>query len=287
MATFYAVIRYVPDPIADERINVGVVAWDDTRVESRFVADWRRVESFGKSDVRFLREFESWVAAGHGVGLIGLEGEPRFTPDVATRLAGQWGGVIQLSEPRVSMLGVVETLEAVVRRFLRGKVREPAQSFDREAAIRKANEVLRRLLRSKVGGDALPLVHPAAELRGAACPHRFDFVVGNDNDAAVAAVHAFSFRTASGERLVQQASALAFAAMDVREWLVRKGQAQRVPHLAAFMIPPLKVTQDVDDAYRVFRRAGIPVHSEETMDGWVGSIADHVRAALPIRQFAR
>lgn len=64
MVSYYTVVQYYPDPIADERINIGVMAFGDGRVRSRFIQDWRRVEQFGGEDISFLHDFarraEAW-----------------------------------------------------------------------------------------------------------------------------------------------------------------------------------------------------------------------------------
>jgi Protein of unknown function (DUF3037) len=36
MASKYSVIQYVPDPIADERINIGVIAFDNQNIRTLF-----------------------------------------------------------------------------------------------------------------------------------------------------------------------------------------------------------------------------------------------------------
>src|SRR5579885_3191655 len=40
MASFYTVVQYVPDPVADERINAGVIVFSRDRVAARFVKNW-------------------------------------------------------------------------------------------------------------------------------------------------------------------------------------------------------------------------------------------------------
>ena len=40
MTSFYSVVRYVPDPIAEEAINIGVVAFKEGKLRFRFVEDW-------------------------------------------------------------------------------------------------------------------------------------------------------------------------------------------------------------------------------------------------------
>ena len=57
MPAFYSIVQYVPDPVIDERINVGVIVFGEGRVMSRFVDNWRRVRNFGSEGIAFLRKF--------------------------------------------------------------------------------------------------------------------------------------------------------------------------------------------------------------------------------------
>jgi hypothetical protein len=57
MITKYSVVRYEPRPLSGEAINIGVIAWTDGKIVTRFVEDWRRVRTFGRENIDFLREF--------------------------------------------------------------------------------------------------------------------------------------------------------------------------------------------------------------------------------------
>jgi len=51
MVSRYSIVQYVPNPIADQRINIGVLAFDDNRVCVRFLSNWERVKRFGMEDI--------------------------------------------------------------------------------------------------------------------------------------------------------------------------------------------------------------------------------------------
>jgi hypothetical protein len=56
MTSRYSVIQCISNPIADERINIGVFAFDDETVRVHFLSRWDRVRCFGISeDISFLR----------------------------------------------------------------------------------------------------------------------------------------------------------------------------------------------------------------------------------------
>ena len=70
MASRYSVIQYVPDPIADERINIGLVIFDDEQVKAVFLKQWDRVRCFAMEDIQFLRLFEEQMQHAAAEGLV-------------------------------------------------------------------------------------------------------------------------------------------------------------------------------------------------------------------------
>lgn len=57
MSAYYTVVQYVPDPVTDERVNIGVIAFDRGVVRSRFLRNWRRIQQFGSENLAFIKEF--------------------------------------------------------------------------------------------------------------------------------------------------------------------------------------------------------------------------------------
>lgn len=58
MVSRYSVIQYVPDAIANERINIGVLVFDEQVVRVKFLSKWNRVVHFApNSDISFLMDF--------------------------------------------------------------------------------------------------------------------------------------------------------------------------------------------------------------------------------------
>jgi hypothetical protein len=50
MTSWYSVIQYVPDPIAGELINIGLLVSDEQEVQVHFLQNWERVRCFGMSE---------------------------------------------------------------------------------------------------------------------------------------------------------------------------------------------------------------------------------------------
>jgi hypothetical protein len=106
MPSFYFVAQYVPDQVADERINFGVFACGEGRTLYRFLRDWRRVEAFADGGpTGFLREFAADAASWDEVAL--------------RECAAKWRHSIQITPARGSLLPPESLLERMARAFLR------------------------------------------------------------------------------------------------------------------------------------------------------------------------
>jgi hypothetical protein len=123
VASFYIIVQYVPDPIIDERINIGVLVLGDGQVRSRSLKNWNRVRHFAEKDIGFLKDF---------VKEVGFWDEARVR-----RMAGRSSGTLQLTAPRASLLPADELLPDTAKCFLRepaGEVRKPSVSRKRQPA---------------------------------------------------------------------------------------------------------------------------------------------------------
>src|SRR5437660_835922 len=104
MASFYSVVQYLPDPVRNERVNVGVLAFGGGRLRSQFLTNWNRVKQFVGRDVSFLIELSRDAR--------------RWDEQTVRTLAGQWTGSIQLTEVAASVLDTDELLVDSVGRYL-------------------------------------------------------------------------------------------------------------------------------------------------------------------------
>jgi hypothetical protein len=114
MLSFYSVVQYVPDVLADERINVGVVAWGDGRVRVRWLRDWERVRLFAGHDVSNLARDLAREGAG-------------WTEEQVVRQAGRSGSVVQFTGPRPSIRNPDQVLVVMAKLFLRETGREACE----------------------------------------------------------------------------------------------------------------------------------------------------------------
>lgn len=112
MSTHFSVIKYVPDPIADERINIGMLFFNEVSIVPVFLADWGRVKAFAMEDVEFLQTFRDRMIEANLEGKLfpGDEDDGRSRVDRVRVASRAWLNSIQFTEPRGS-LAPIEQLQ--------------------------------------------------------------------------------------------------------------------------------------------------------------------------------
>ncbi|MFP5270138.1 DUF3037 domain-containing protein [Coleofasciculus sp.] len=181
MVSRYSIVQYVPNPIADERINIGVLAFDDERVCVRFLSNWERVKRFGMEDIHFLKDFASRVEDAAADGLLFPGDSPNETPqqERLIRVAQNWFNSIQLTEPRGS-LDDVESLLADIADTCLFEPPEKPKPRDRAVAASVAVRQIKNVLEHRFGDAAKELIHKNYPLLGSHnIKHEFDVVVAN------------------------------------------------------------------------------------------------------------
>jgi hypothetical protein len=121
MASRYSVIQYVPNPIADERINIGVLVFDEQSVRVHFLQNWDRVRFFNPSeDIDVLKNFavEMDEVTKEGLLFPGDRSTNIPTHERLGKVARGWRNGIQFTEPRGSLAGVEELLNELAQTHL-------------------------------------------------------------------------------------------------------------------------------------------------------------------------
>lgn len=131
MASYYSIIQYVPNPIANERINMGVLIFDEKEIKVRFLKNWKRVKFFGTGDITFLRDFESQMQEAVSQGLLfpgdSLLDQPR--QERLQRVSENWMNSIQFTEPNFSLKSLDNLLEDSITKYLIEPV--PSESLEK------------------------------------------------------------------------------------------------------------------------------------------------------------
>ncbi|WP_085940253.1 DUF3037 domain-containing protein [Anabaena sp. PCC 7108] len=131
MASRYSIIQYVPDPITDERINIGVIAFDKQNIRIRFLKNWlswKRVQIFGMEDIKFLKDFAHRMEKNVKEGYLFSEDNLNEVPyqERILKIAQEWINSIQITEPRGSLDSVDNLLEDIANTYLR-EIKPPSK----------------------------------------------------------------------------------------------------------------------------------------------------------------
>ena len=234
MTAQYIIVQYVPDPTADERINFGVIVWDDARVYSTFVSDWSRARHFGGENIAFLKDFAVHVGD--------LTKQPRsdyqeFSPSRIGNIINAWKDSIQFTAPRGSTRSASELFAELPSMFLRGHAGAPVERAEavtrgRSVAVKLAYKCVYAVVKARMPEKAKELVRKNESVTGRYYQHEFDVVFANGRPFA--AVNALSFEMANRSQLQKDIDATAWIVDDVR----MNPKTEDLP-LAIYTLPPL------------------------------------------------
>ena len=120
MISRYSIIKYVPNPINVECINIGVIAFNEDEVQVRFLSDWSRVEVFGGEDITFLKDFarRMEIAVSKGLMFPGDEEDGRPRHERLDKIVKGWMNSIQFTNIHPSLASVSKLLEDCMEEFL-------------------------------------------------------------------------------------------------------------------------------------------------------------------------
>lgn len=271
----YSIIQYVPNPIADERINIGVLAFDDEIVRVHFLSRWDRVRCFGGTEkIDFLRDFAHRMEEAVEEGLLFPGDEPGTAPnhERLTKIAKGWINSIQFTEPHGSLNDVDSLLENISKTYLLETTPEKRKLRDRQAAARVATSHIKKIVKQRFGDEkAKELIRMDYELKGGRKEHKFDVTVANGRPFLAA--HGISFEIQTSETLIDS---LAFMIIDV------KASNKEFP-LGIVALPPKKESHDYKRLNNVYRQTtrtyqdlGAKVLQEDEVELWVSERLDNV-----------
>lgn len=267
MACFYTVVRYVPDPLAEERLNIGVIVFGPEGVRTRFTRRWQRVRGFGSEDVTFLRTFVQELEASQH--LLPLFEHPRqWDEQLITGAINHWRSSIQFSEPKGSTQSPDVVLRTVADRFLRESARTPVpRARDKRAAISLGLHQLRNAVEKRFGEVPESLVQRLVLLPGKHEHHTFDIVVRNGH--LVVAAQALSFEGRDASDISKDVDAIAWSIDDVKK------KQPKAP-AAVLVLPPKTRSKYFDRLDRLSQSLDFSLVKEIGFTHWAQKIADKV-----------
>jgi hypothetical protein len=272
--SFYSVVQYVPDPVADERVNIGVIAFDGGTIVSQFVRRWSRVEAFGGGkDISFLRAFAEKASTWSPpqVEIPGIEYGVKVNPEEFRRMAGTWINAIQFTEPKASLLSPQEALQAGLR-YLQEPVIKKHAFRDRRAAIGLAFRELQDALLKRVGEPGAKAVEKNFKVQGNLDEHRFDVAV--HNGTPLVAAHCISFEGPTSRELEKEIDAAAWSIDDVM------GIHPKLRLWVVALEPKTKIRKTYERAIHVFEGLHATVITEPEVPEWAVATSAELAGAL-------
>lgn len=288
MPAYYTVVQFVPDPIADERVNIGVIVFSDGQVRSRFLQNWDRVSRFAQEDIGHVREFADWVGQAsvrsavnsYMPPLPGLPGPMQLNQDTIHRIAAQWSNAVQFTAPQPSLENQDALLLRMAQTFLREPARRERVFRDRQYAARYVASTVRRSVSDRVGPTlAKAFVHSDYPIGGRIVPNfRVDLVIANSH--IYLASQTLSFESYNMPELDRQVRDAIYTLRDVRE-LVSDVEIDLVA------LPPKPDSRNVrkaEDRFRELPRMceeiGARLIIEDEVPDWAKQIADLVETRI-------
>ncbi len=236
MAARYSVIQYIPDPVTDERVNVGVVAFFENQVATRFLTNWQRVRNLFGKDAAVPDRVEE-LFRGINVGRL-------------HQMIEESSGSIRLTRPNASLRSVEQTLEDAVCRFLTDPPFQITDSRSHADVVTFAKFQLSAAVAQTLGSRAAK----AAIRQKVEVPGRFGvsrpFDLAIQNGKVLHLLQGLSFQ---GKRTYERrVEATAFLAEEVKD---------RIP-FTVIVAPPKAEGAAYDNATRTLRAVGATVVTE-------------------------
>lgn len=216
------IVQFVPDALTEERINVGVIAFDKQAVECRFLSNWQRVRCFAGEEIEFLKDFAHEITKqlsgtspldlGAGKDL----GQGRaLTPELLIRMSRDWAGAIQFTTPKSSTRSRATVLNWAASRLLIDPHAPKTLKSVTDSEMR--NNVLKIVQRQAkqflLPESADSLLHTDYAWRGKLEEHIFKAALANGHN--LAGFDAISMNNPA--RGIIQASRIKWALSDIRQ----------------------------------------------------------------------
>src|SRR5205823_8238741 len=186
----FFLIRYVPDPIKNEAVNIGLVMMDTQgnsgQVAARFASDLRRLQCVdARVDLDYVRALQDEINAKLG--------KPEDWSVLLKTMRDSWGTTIQVSEPYACPIDFFGEMDRLAKDYL-----EPAPAIKepRAVAARGRAALRRKMLGSFEGAGVLTLMETGIRVSKYASTHdELKIDCGYRPDGNFKMFHAVSLRT--------------------------------------------------------------------------------------------
>ena len=267
----FFLIRYVPDVVKGEFVNIGVLLRGEGQTAVRFTRDWSRVRCIdADADVAMLEALEQEIAERLGAGVSARD--PKAVMEV---LEDTLSNSLQMTEPRATLAeSMVAEMEQLMRMYVEPLKVVRVRTKSGRASI--AGTMRTEFERAGVWALMRKRIEAAIYTR-AGDPLRIDCGYRTKTEKADAVIRMFQAVSLEGD--VEAAKVLAYSAPQLREGVGRVEGARL--ELTA-VVEPLRMLSEEEEEARERYRFGV-----ETMERGeirVVTLSDLARAAETARR---
>lgn len=284
----YTVVQCVPDPIANERINVGVVVIAGDEITSRFISDWRRVKQFAQGDINYIREFadrfeelvRKQVRSSDEVQApLSILSQWTLGQGALEMIVNEWENSIQFTafrpantDPRV----LIERLDAI---FLKRPNKAARQEHGKRETIKFVEESLRLALAPRLSRQQIDkLIHTHLATTGKVAKHlKVDVAVQNGH--LLAATQAVAFTQSNISAIDEDVSKALLTLSDIRDLDPRIKVAFAVTPPQIGQPNRMSVETRFADALWSCQQLGAEVITNENVDEWSNEVVSLVHSS--------
>lgn len=229
---FHSLLRWTPDPMAGETINVGLLAFAEDGSWARFRARRFKTRASRIASPAQVAMAEDWIksfeAGAHAVGVKGLLA-PAITPTDVSRWVAQGSGTLAFTEPTAFVAPSLEDGWAtLVPRYLGHSRSDLPAVTSKVTAVQERRSVLRDFATECRRVPSLKeALHRSQKVQGNRLPHQLDLTLENGHLAAVA--QALPFAHGSPGELGERRALLFEAALDLPEEVIKLGIFDAIP----------------------------------------------------------
>lgn len=268
MITRYSVVQYVPNPLADERINIGVIAWDERDMSAKFLSNWKRVQSFGHEDIGYVREFvaKASTALDRNVPSDLFGGTPTLDVSKLEKMIGTWHHSVQFTAPRTSIKNPKLLVQDISPMFLPATP-EHEMPRSRRTAAKIAAKQLQSAIAQRDPRYVSKILKTNLSLKGACSNHQLPVALANGH--LIAGIETLSFEIKEHKTLELEFDAVCWTCADVKK---KHHKAQ----LVVFALRPKRKSEFFQEAGRVLRKLEVALITEATLGQWADKQAASV-----------
>ena len=266
MASYFSVIQYISNPVADERVNIGLIVFDDDGgCMVRPLESWTRAERFTGQRGRNLRRHVEAVA-----DYIETASSPSSAIESAV---AEWTHSVQLTPSRASLRSLEEVLASGVDQIL---VEERATISRRTARPELGRAALgsmtRALDRVQLGEISTTALEGRKKIDGAVEAHDVDLSMRNGKLLVAVRVLAFPARPSTYTNL--EVSDAAWTVQDLRA-------SESRPQVTVLVGPPSDLDRpDYQRAQRVLGELDTDIVEPDRLESWASETVARHRGAL-------